>query len=413
MKLIKASYFFEKIQDVKVKDLLSVFPMTAALLLKPFYRKKYHNVWLVCEDPMEARDNGYHFFRYMRMNQPQQECVYAIKRKSVDFQKVNDLGDTIEYGGVKHWLAYFLCRYNISSQKGGKPNAAVCSFMELSGVFKPHNVFLQHGVTINQAEWLFVDRSRFETFITATVPETEFIEKHFGYPDGTIQLTGFPRFDALHDYSVNNRQILIMPTWRAWFNLKSKMHEDTDSDFLTSEYLKKWLELLNCDELRQLAQDYQLRFIFYPHRNMQRYIAAFENVPEYVALASWEEYDIQDLLKTSAMMITDYSSVFFDMVYMKKPIVFYQFDEEKFRKYQYAEGYFDYHNNPFGRSFRNKESVLAELERFIKQEFKVSDEYLQAHKEYFKLYDRDNCRRVYEIVKKYDGKNTEHYYPCI
>ena len=26
-------------------------------------------------------------------------------------------------------------------------------------------------------------------------------------------------------------------------------------------------------------------------------------------------------------MVTDYSSVFFDFAYMKKPIVFYQFDE--------------------------------------------------------------------------------------
>ena len=43
-------------------------------------------------------------------------------------------------------------------------------------------------------------------------------------------------------------------------------------------------------------------------------------------------------------MITDYSSVFFDFSYMRKPVIFYQFDEKKFRKAQYAEGYFSYKN---------------------------------------------------------------------
>ena len=63
--MIKLSYFLEKIKDVKPSDLFSVFPMAVAWLIKPVYRKKYENAWLVCEEPAEARDNGYHFFRYI------------------------------------------------------------------------------------------------------------------------------------------------------------------------------------------------------------------------------------------------------------------------------------------------------------------------------------------------------------
>ncbi|WP_257940879.1 DegT/DnrJ/EryC1/StrS family aminotransferase [Bacteroides muris (ex Fokt et al. 2023)] len=80
-------------------------------------------------------------------------------------------------------------------------------------------------------------------------------------------------------------------------------------------------------------------------------------------IASWEKYDIQELLKSSAIMITDYSSVFFDMIYMKKPIIFYQFDEEKYRKYQYGEGYFDYHHNAFGNTCSSSDLVIKELEK--------------------------------------------------
>ena len=39
------------------------------------------------------------------------------------------------------------------------------------------------------------------------------------------------------------------------------------------------------------------------------------------------------------MLITDYSSVYFDIAYMRKPIIFYQFDEEEFRRKHYQRGY--------------------------------------------------------------------------
>ena len=112
--MIKIGYLFDRIRDVKLSDYLSFFPMTAALIIKPFYRNKYVGTWLVCEEPGEARDNGYHFFKYMCEKQPQQKCFYAIKKSSVDVKKVQSLGEIIEYGSVQHWLAYFLCEYNIS-----------------------------------------------------------------------------------------------------------------------------------------------------------------------------------------------------------------------------------------------------------------------------------------------------------
>lgn len=126
-----------------------------------------------------------------------------------------------------------------------------------------------------------------------------------------------PRFDALHKIQVISNRILIMPTWRYWFNLKSKRNKNTDNDFETSEYVRCWEELLVSPELERLINKCQLEVIFYPHRNMQNYIKTFEQLKTSVVIASWEKYDIQELLKSSAIMITDYSSVFFDMIYMK------------------------------------------------------------------------------------------------
>lgn len=398
--MIKLSYLLDRIRDVKPSDYLSVFPMVVALLIRPLYRKRYEGTWLICEEPAEARDNGYHFFKYMCQKQPQQKCFYAIKRESVDTPKVRKLGETIEYGSIQHWLAYFLCEYNISSQKGGKPNAAMCAFMEMNGRFKPQNVFLQHGVTKDHAEWLYADKCIFKYFITTAIPEDEMIKRDYGYAEGVVQLTGFPRYDALCDFVVNKKRVLIMPTWRYWFNLKSKGGDDVSGSFENSEYLKTWLSFLNDVGLERIAEKYGLEIIFYLHRNMQSHIDAFKNVKHHIVVASWKEYDIQDLLKTSAIMITDYSSVYFDMIYMQKPILFYQFDEKEYRKYQYKEGWFDYHNNPFSIAYSEKDSLISKLEEYASRQFDVTESYKENCYRLFKYLDANNSKRVYELLRE-------------
>jgi DNA mismatch repair ATPase MutS len=118
--------------------------------------------------------------------------------------------------------------------------------------------------------------------------------------------------------------------------------------------------------------------------------------------------DIQELLKKSAIMITDYSSVFFDFSYMKKPVLFYQFDEKVFREKQYAEGYFNYRETPLGKWADTKENLLMNLDNLLshKEPF-ISDE------EYGKIFpynDNKNSERIIPlksiIVPSGDTTNT-------
>ena len=420
---MKWSYFTKKIKDVSWNELAAAGPMFAALLVFPFFKRKYKDTWLICEEPGEARDNGYHFFKYLCEQQPQQKCYYAIRKKSPDYQKVAALGRTVEHGSIFHWILYFTSAYNISSQKGGKPNAALCSFFELNNIFKPKNVFLQHGITKDKNDWLMADKCRFSYFVTGMKSEDSFVREAFGYPEGIVHYTGFPRFDNLHggapDAASENvtaagqkngetrmaagqqknagkkKQILIMPTWRKWLRSRSEKNELLGDDIHTSAFLNGWRELLNSERLAKMIEEYDLEVIFYPHRHMQKHLEKFCPDHGKIRMASDGEFEIQDLLISSQLLITDYSSVYFDMFYMKKPVIFYQFDEEEFRKYHYESGWFDYHDNPFGNTYPDAESVLDELERLICVDFKVSAEFEAAHKAEFALYDTKNSERIY------------------
>ena len=110
---------------------------------------------------------------------------------------------------------------------------------------------------------------------------------------------------------------------------------------------------------------------------MQKYIDAFTIKSNNINIITLKE-DIQKYFNKCDLMITDYSSVAFDFAYLRKPIIYYQFDKEKFRKLQYAEGYFDYETMGFG------DVIVNDAER---------------ENSFFIYHDKNNCKRVYEAIK--------------
>ena len=54
-----------------------------------------------------------------------------------------------------------------------------------------------------------------------------------------------------------------------------------------------------------------------------------------------------DLIKAS-LLVTDYSSIFFDFAYLRKPIIYAHFDYKEYRMNHYPKGYFDYEKDGFG-----------------------------------------------------------------
>ena len=389
--------------DVSWKDIAHLFLFVLAMPCAYLFKKKHPNLWLICEDRMEARDNGYWLFKYIRENHPHQEVYYAIDKRSADYLKVAAVGRTVAFGSFKHWIYYLAATRNISSQKGGNPNAAVCYLLEVSGWLKSNRVFLQHGITKDDMPWLYYQATRFSMFICGAKPEYDFVEQKFGYPAGSVQLTGFARFDGLHQNITDPHLILVMPTWRNWFCLKSNNVSGRLSMPEGSLYFKTWQEFISSGTLHQILEKYNLKLLFYPHRNMQQFINLFHVSSPRVTICCQKEYDVQNLLRQAQLLITDYSSVFFDMIYMKKPVLFYQFDEKEFRSRQYAQGYFDYAQNPFSIRYTQADDVLAGLETYARSGFSVSEEFLLAHKVYFPLYDTDNCKRILSRVYKYEN----------
>ncbi len=392
-------YYIRKIKDVKLREYFNVFPMLTAVVLSPFLKAKYKDIWAVSERAEEARDNGYCFFKYLSQEHREIPCVYLIDKKCDDYNKVKDLGNIVQFGSLSHWLIYFNCKYLISSQSG-KPSPYLCTLLERTRLYQPYFVFLQHGITINKAPYLMANQMHVDVFTTGAVQETEFVRSFFGYKDNTVQYTGFARFDDLQNANTVRNRIMVMPTWRKWLRFKSEEHADASGDISGSEYIRCWRNLLQSIELDRLVQKHNLEIIFVPHPNMRDLIEVESILGSSIKSIDSSGLDLQELLRTSEMIITDYSSVFFDIAYMKRPIIFYQFDEKLFRRYHYPEGWFDYRSNAMGIHCTTQSEVILQLKTLVENRFQVSKAFLEEHKKTFRLYDSNNSERIYKYLAK-------------
>ena len=119
---------------------------------------------------------------------------------------------------------------------------------------------------------------------------------------------------------------------------------------------------------------------------------------ERIILAGWRDHDVQTLLMRCSLLITDYSSVFFDAGYMEKPVIYYQFDQEEFRKFHYQEGYFSYEKHGFGPVVQTAEALVEAAAECIGNDFRMQREYLDRLAAFYPVRDERNCERTYQIL---------------
>lgn len=390
----------EKLKMVKFGDLIHIFKFLFALLPAMFFKKKHKDLWLICDYEMEARDNPYWLFRYICKHHPEQEVVYAINYHSPDYRRVAKLGKTVPYGSLKHWIYYLAASKNISSQKGGKPNAAVCYVLEVSGLLKNTRVFLQHGIIKDDLSYLYYKNTKMRMFVCSVPREYEFVRDTYGYPKGYVQMPGLCRYDNLFPVKGKERILLVMPTWRKWIAHTVSDSVESVRSFNETEFARAWKHFLHDPRLQKILKQENMKLVFYLHRNMQKFAPHFQSLSDTATIAVWPEYDCQRLLKEAECLITDYSSVAMDFAYMRKPVLYYQFDYEQFRKGHMGEGYYDYEQDGFGPICSNENELIQALEKTASEDFCMEHQYTKRCDAFFYYHDRNYCKRNYEAIKK-------------
>lgn len=376
----------------------SVFLGLFTFVISKLNKKKY---WLISERAHEARDNGYHLFSYIMNNFKNDKTYYAIKLKSNDLKKIQKFkNNVINFGSYKHWLIFWNSSILISTHIDGYvPNND--AYKLISKIFKAKGkkVFLQHGITKDNLPQLYYEKTKLDLFICGAKPEYEYIKNNFNYPDNIVKYTGLCRYDNLNNNNIKNI-ILVIPTFRMEFYVPSgeKINLTIEKKFVNSDFYNNYSKMLNDQKLNNILKKYNYKLYFYPHSEMQKYLKYFNSNLSNIKIVKSEDMDIQHLLKISKVMITDYSSVFFDFAYMNKKIYYFQFDKDVYRNKHYKAGYYDYVKNGFGEVFDNYNGLISTLKKDFNNDFEINDIYMKRINDFFKIRDNENCLRNYNEI---------------
>lgn len=171
------------------------------------------------------------------------------------------------------------------------------------------------------------DVKKYNYMISPSSFTTEVFQSAFRIDKDRLIETGYPRNDFLSNYSIDDinsikdkynlpkdkKIILYAPTWR-------------DNSYVTKGYTFK-LEVDFNKWQEKLGDEYII--VFKPHYliindfDVNQYQGFVYSIPA--------NEDISSLYIISDILITDYSSVFFDYAILNRPIYFYMYDLEHYR----------------------------------------------------------------------------------
>ena len=356
----------------------------------------WREIWLIAERGREARDNGYHFFKYMSERHPEIVCWYVADPGLPDFDRVKKLGQVVPYRSWKHYMLCAASKIKVSTHIAGyTPDIERYYFLDKLHVIHGIKVFLQHGIIKEDIAWYHYPNVKTDLFMCSVKRETEFVKQHFGYPEGVVQCTGMCRFDTLIKPYPVKRQLLIMPTWR-----KYAVENKTKEEFMQSEYYHIYQELLENERLGKMLEKYNCCAVFYPHYEIQKFIDVFHTASARIQMGYLGKADVQTLLRESSILVTDFSSVQFDFAYMKKPVIYYQFDQEKYYAGHYAKGYFEYEKDGFGPVVQTIEELLEQLNNVMENQQTMTEQYQKRVDAFFGTVDDQNCERTFQAIQK-------------
>lgn len=260
-------------------------------------------------------------------------------------------------------------------------------------------IYLQHGIL--HASLLKMYAREFCVCDKVTV-SSEFEIKNFtenyGYTEDMLIKSCMPRYDEMEISEKKKNRILFSPSWRS--NLIGALIDnervETPEAFLASDFFMQVSAFLNSEKLHDLLEKNDLYLDFQNHPIFKCYNHLFEITNDRVSTEKTNTK--QDEYR---LMITDYSSIVFDSVYLNCPIIYFVPDYDLFLagvSHNYRKLDLPLENG-FGPFAHNADELISYLEEYVKNGFVPKEPYASRMKNFFLYRDNNCCDRLYEAIK--------------
>ncbi|PLT31045.1 hypothetical protein CUU66_04365 [Peribacillus deserti] len=249
--------------------------------------------------------------------------------------------------------------------------------------------------TENYKRNFLAESSKWDYLISPNPYSTEIFSRAFAVDKSKIIESGYPRNDILYTglnaenitdtkkrlgISLDKKVVLYAPTWR-------------DDQFYSVGKYKFELQLDLNNMKQELGDDYvillRLHYLIADDLDLSAFKGFAYNLSRHG--------DINELYLISDLLITDYSSVFFDFANLKRPMIFYVYDIETYRD-KLRGFYFDFESQAPGPLVKTTEEIIAEIKMFESNGFNPGESMEEFNNKFCGLEDGRAAQRVVERV---------------
>lgn len=329
--------------------------------------------------------------------------IWAFNKPG-DFEFLANNKNTIivKYGSKKYYKEYSKCKYWITNSRipeviikkkeqvyiqcwHGTPLKKLGFDIEVTGGNAMNSIkdIQRKYLTDSKKYSYMVSPSRFctEKFTSAFRLKDSSIIKEVGYPRNDF-LINYKKTDVIRikkelKIPKDKKVILYAPTWR------DNQHEaglgytyslNVDFDKLKKEFGKEYIIL------------FRTHYFVANSIDLKKYKDFVINVSNYG--------DVNDLYIVSDILITDYSSVFFDFANLKRPIMFYMYDYEEYKN-KLRDFYIGFNELP-GPIVEKEEDLIKEIKQIDAYDKKYKEKYQKFNNKYNYLDDGNASKRLIE-----------------
>lgn len=370
----------------------------ARLLTRPFVPRGA--IWLIGERPETARDNGRALFRYLRTHRPDANVYYVVAAKSPMRSAVAPLGNVVHHSSWRHRILMLHAdvlanAYSIKHMLPSRwhPGAYMKQCAWRLGALR---VYLKHGVHLSPYA-LKRANGGYDLLATVGPGETRAIAGTSGYGDQLAQ-TGLARYDDLGPQPPS-RTILLMMTWRRY--LVPTLFSGDDSGVIPyagSTYQEFVDGFLGSERLRAMLESADANLLVVPHYNLAPVLTLPDVASERITILDGATADIPRLLRNCDLLVTDYSSVHFDVAYVGTPVIYAQFDEEDFQTGHGSTSWFDSARDGFGPVTADLDTTIDAVQHYADRAFVREPHYAARVQEVFAHRDDRNSERIAEAI---------------
>lgn len=228
----------------------------------------------------------------------------------------------------------------------------------------------------------FRKESEYSLLIASSEVEANNLTTAFRAKDGVVSISGLPRNDALFEKnrSSSQKKVVYMPTHRKEGKLDVVQFIINDLTYID-------------DRLDNLGIELYLKLHYYHEKSIVN--KSYKNI--HLIKDKDIDQDIYSIMNTFDILITDYSSVFFDFLLLDRPIIFAPFDLGDYLSTDRGM-YFDYNAVTPGPKCVNWGEILDWVVNFIDNPNLFADE-------------RHKVRDLFHLYK--DGRSSERVFEAI